>query len=292
MWNDGGFGGGYESMDTSGQFGGGGYMQDNQFASPTSSSQEKKRSSSKAQSVIPCTIKQLNSAIYDRANDVFKLPYTDLIQVTFVGVIRSAQESSTNIVYTVNDMTGEDIVVKKWVNENEESDEERERRSACRENTYVQVTGNLKSFQENSRSVIAFNLVPITDFNQLTHHTLEVVHAHLVLQKEPEICGNTPGVGMTPGKGGYQGGTMINTPGKMETSGFGGSALGLSGVKLQVHELISSTNSEEGMGLATIRQRLRAVPEMQIRNAIEFLSNEGHIYTTVDDEHYRSTDSG
>lgn len=29
-------------MDTSGQFGGGGYMQDNQFASPTSSSQEKK----------------------------------------------------------------------------------------------------------------------------------------------------------------------------------------------------------------------------------------------------------
>ena len=40
-------------------------------------------------------------------------------QVTFIGVIRSAQESSTNIVYTVNDMTGEDMKVKKWVNENE-----------------------------------------------------------------------------------------------------------------------------------------------------------------------------
>ena len=28
----------------------------------------------------------------------------------------------------------------------------------------------------------------------------------------------------------------------------------------------------------------------QIRNAIEFLSNEGHIYSTVDDEHYKLTD--
>lgn len=39
--------------------------------------------------------------------------------MTFIGVIRSATESSTNIVYMVNDMTGDDIVVKKWINENE-----------------------------------------------------------------------------------------------------------------------------------------------------------------------------
>ncbi|KAK3727821.1 hypothetical protein QZH41_008240 [Actinostola sp. cb2023] len=275
---------------TSSSFSDGGYMQDNQFASPTASSQEKKRSNNKAQSIIPCTIKQLNSATYDQANDVFKLSYTNLMQVTFVGVIRSAQESSTNIIYMINDMTGEDIMVKKWINENEESEEERERRSACRENTYVRVTGNLKSFKEDSRSVIAFHLSPVTDFNQITHHTLEVIHAHLVLQKDPEVSGNP--IGMTPGKGSFQGGSMMNTPGKNDSSLGGGNSLGLAGIQLQVHQIISSANNEEGMGLATIRQQLRAVPEMQIRSAIEFLSNEGHIYSTVDDEHYKSTDSG
>jgi hypothetical protein len=59
--------------------------------------------------------------------------------------------------------------------------------------------------------------------------------------QEPELCGTTPGVGATPGKGGYQGGTMINTPGRLDTSygsggggGGGGNALGLSGIQLQV----------------------------------------------------------
>lgn len=40
------------------------------------------------------------------------------LQVSVVGVIRDAQESATNIMYTINDMTGEDIIVRKWL-ENE-----------------------------------------------------------------------------------------------------------------------------------------------------------------------------
>ena len=38
-----------------------------------------------------------------------------VFQVTIVGVIRDAQESATNITYKVNDMTGEDIIVRKWI---------------------------------------------------------------------------------------------------------------------------------------------------------------------------------
>ena len=37
------------------------------------------------------------------------------LQVAIVGVIRDAQESATNIMYTINDMTGEDIIVRKWL---------------------------------------------------------------------------------------------------------------------------------------------------------------------------------
>lgn len=36
-------------------------------------------------------------------------------QVTIVGVIRDAQESATNIMYTISDMTGDDLLVRKWI---------------------------------------------------------------------------------------------------------------------------------------------------------------------------------
>lgn len=52
-----------------------------------------------------------------------------------------------------------------------------------RENTYVRVFGHLKSFKENSRSLIAFGLSPVTDFNEITYHMLDVVHSHLALSK-------------------------------------------------------------------------------------------------------------
>ena len=47
-----------------------------------------------------------------------------------------------------------------------------------RENTYVRIFGNIRSFQ-NQRSLAAFNIKAIEDMNQLTTHLLEVVHSHL-----------------------------------------------------------------------------------------------------------------
>ena len=47
-----------------------------------------------------------------------------------------------------------------------------------RENTYVRIFGNIRSFQ-NQRSLAAFNITAIEDMNQLTTHLLEVVHSHL-----------------------------------------------------------------------------------------------------------------
>ena len=36
-------------------------------------------------------------------------------QVTVVGVIREVQESATNMLYKVDDMTGDSIIVRKWI---------------------------------------------------------------------------------------------------------------------------------------------------------------------------------
>ena len=47
----------------------------------------------------------------------------------------------------------------------------------------MRIVGHLKSFKENSRSLIAFYLTPVTDFNEITYHMLDVIHSHLALSK-------------------------------------------------------------------------------------------------------------
>lgn len=47
------------------------------------------------------------------------------------------------------------------------------RAAELNEGTYVRVIGNLKAFG-TKRSLQGFRLIPIVDFNELTHHFLEV----------------------------------------------------------------------------------------------------------------------
>ena len=47
----------------------------------------------------------------------------------------------------------------------------------------MRAVGHLKSFKENSRSLIAFSLSPVLDFNEITHHMFDVIHSHLALSK-------------------------------------------------------------------------------------------------------------
>jgi hypothetical protein len=50
----------------------------------------------------------------------------------------------------------------------------------------VRVIGHLRSFM-SKRNVMAFRIIPITDFNELTMHFLEVIHAHLYNTRGPAV---------------------------------------------------------------------------------------------------------
>ncbi|KAI0238064.1 hypothetical protein LSAT2_011308, partial [Lamellibrachia satsuma] len=58
-----------------------------------------------------------------------------------------------------------------------------------------------------------------------------------------------------------------------------------------VQAVIRGCPDEQGISVNNIAQKLRGLPPQSLKEAIEFLSGEGHIYSTVDDEHYRSTDA-
>lgn len=57
-----------------------------------------------------------------------------------------------------------------------------------------------------------------------------------------------------------------------------------------VMNAIKSCQSEHGVKVETVVEQLPGRSEQQVRQVIDFLSAEGHIYSTIDDDHYRTTD--
>ncbi|XP_071807200.1 replication protein A 32 kDa subunit-B-like isoform X2 [Asterias amurensis] len=277
MWNN--QGGGFSDQGQSSQ--GGGYYQSQggnagQFSSPSTGGGTKGK---RVQNLIPCTIAQILQAT--QIDDHFKIGEVEIYQVSVVGLIRSVEMAATNILYKVDDRTGPVLDVRQWV-ESDENAEEQVQPNVLGENTYVKVIGNIRTFG-GKRSIAPFKIKPITDMNDLTLHMLETVHTHMLLTKRKHSAsGDFGGSMMTPAKGGMG-----------STSGYVSAAPsnGLNDTQSQVHKLITECNDDQGVSVNYLASSMKRVSQDKIREALEFLSNEGHIYSTIDDDHYKSTDS-
>ncbi|KAK3585005.1 hypothetical protein CHS0354_024919 [Potamilus streckersoni] len=273
MWNN---QGGFQGYG--GDQGGGGYMSPGAGGFGASQPDEK-RARSRVQSIMPCTVAQILSAT--QTEDKFFSGPNEISQVTLVGLVRSVNETPTRLDYEVDDMTGPHLEVKQFV-DNDDSVPDNEKVQALQENTYVRVCGHVRAFG-GKRNIVAFKIVPIREMNELTCHILEVIHSSVALSK----MHNQPDGGMANVNGSMKmetGYTNSNTNG-------GGMFNGLSQVQSQVHTAIRNTLTDQGISVEIVCKQLRGVPEKAVRDAIEFLSSEGHIYSTIDDEHYKATDS-
>ncbi|XP_077193229.1 replication protein A 32 kDa subunit isoform X2 [Paroedura picta] len=269
MWNA-GFNSGFGSSSM-----GGGYTESpGGFGSQAT--QGEKKSRSRSQNLVPCTVSQLLSA--EQIEEVFKVQGVEISQVVIMGIIRQAEKAPTNILYKVDDMTAAPMDVRQWV----DTDEAGSENVVVPPGTYVKVVGHLRSFQ-NKKSLVAFKLMPLEDMNMLTTHMLEVVNAHMSLRKESLLSTS------------MLGSRSFAPSGMANASRYGGSlsmpVSGLSPHQSQVLNLIKSCMSTEGISLQELKSQLHNMNVATIKKAVEFLSSEGHIYSTVDDEHFKSTDA-
>merc|ERR1712157_207253 len=86
------------------------------------------------------------------------------------------------------------------------------------------------------------------------------------------------------GGGGF--GNQNNQQQQQMNSGF----QGVSGLKGQVLQIIAHPqygNSETGCNVETVFSSLSNQDVNAIREAIDDLCNDGHIYSTIDDDHYK-----
>ncbi|KAG5444109.1 DNA-directed RNA polymerase I subunit rpa2 [Clonorchis sinensis] len=244
---------------------GGGYM-----ASAAGASISKKATNQG--STVPCTCAEILAATQE--GDRFISPLgLEFSQVTLLGVVRSVNESATRIEYEIDDYTGPFVPVKMFV-EDQDSLPAGQQSRPFRELSYVRVHGHVRNFQ-GAKQIIAFRVLPVTDMNELTTHIMEVIYTRMLNTKAK--LDEASGANLS----------KINS----SATNFGGNvANGLTALQNQILAIVRAFVGERGIPVTQLSEKLRGIPERQIRENLDFLSGEGYVYSTVDDDHFRATE--
>lgn len=231
-------------------------------------------------------MKQVNNASHDPVESSFRVDGHELTHVRLIGMVVAVNPRQTNVSFTITDGTAS-VEVKRFYHaeENEKMDEEVEK---YRKGSYVIVTGRLSMYQE----VINFTaeqLKPLEDWNQLTHHFLQVIHTHLLLTRGRL----KDGLHTTPMKGAAP--PNFHTP----TQKFSGMAMQtpqqedseFNPAQQMVLRALDASMSEEGTSIQHITSQLAGrLTSDDISNALNYLTNEGHVYSTIDEFHFKKTE--
>lgn len=136
---------------------------------------------------------------------------------------------------------------------------------------YVRIVGAVKMYN-SKRSILAHAIHLVTSPDQITHHILSTIYAHLNLTRGPvQSYGNAA----IPGNYG------MNNNQAAFTGDF-------NRVQYEIIKTIKNGDTDQtGVPVSDIRARLRAFAgDHEVNDAITFLMNEGHIMTGIDEDRY------
>lgn len=243
------------------------------FSSPSAGAKEVKKNLIKH--IVPVTAQLINQCTQvEGENSVYEYASMNFHQVCFIGIIRNVIKRANDTTYLIDDMTSSEVNVKLQSDDPDdmESEEAKPHQIQFMENQYVKVFGIIKSLQ-GEKIVQAFRILPVKELNEVTHHMLECMNASIHYSQKADGSCEMPSGGDNPLK------NMNN----------GNSGLG--SCNSQVSDLIKQCKSSQGMHINEICDYLKSFSKTKIQDALEFLSTEGHVYSTIDDEHFKSTES-
>ncbi|CAH1432608.1 unnamed protein product [Lactuca virosa] len=272
-------------FDGAAAFSGGGFMpsQATQNTDPAPSSTTKNRDT---HTLIPLTVKQINKALLSNDDKVnFLIDGVDVNNVKLVGMILNKAERVTDVSFLLDDGTGR-IDCNRWVHEPVDTKE----MEAIKEGMYVRVHGQLKGFQ-GKKQLVVFGIKPVVDFDEITHHFVECIYVHSyntkLLKQQPGSSG-TSNQSHMPSSG-------INTQSYQTapSNQFTGQYVvnGLNGVDKMVLDYLllpANLSRESGVHVEEIAMQLGLSLD-KIREAIDGMVIEGLIYSSIDDNHFKST---
>lgn len=276
----GGGGGGFANNDNN--FGGGGGTQD--------SAEKKSRRSYDDQTLIPVTISMAMKTQSDVSGGDGTMVLEDgrsLHMVKIIGAVRSVDTQSTNIFYVLEDGTGV-CDVKQWVDDNEPAAVTEMTKGAAIENVYVKVIGMIKEY-EGKKQIVANSVHRLLSGNELTHHLLEVMYSTEKFERADSIVppimnmqnnNNNKSMGYNDNSSSGQGAEIGN--------GGGGNPVDMNkNSVMEVFQRLNDEASETGTSVQQCIAELPHISEADVRDAINFLSEEGQLYSTIDENHFK-----
>jgi replication factor A2 len=235
----------------------------------------KARRSYDEQTMVPVTIRMCLGAMPDEISEgVGGLQLEDgrrLYHVRFVAAVRSFEDFSTNVVYTLEDGTGL-MEVKQWLDDNHCTAIAEMRQHTLKENIYLKVVGQIKEY-DGKKMVVAESIRVLSTGNELAHHMLEVVYAGETFKRKDSI--------VAP-----QSSMMFNTNTVKGSALHANSSDG--GWKDELLRFIRMEGDKSDMGVsidACIKYIGR--PSSEVHQAVADFSSNGNLYSTIDENYYK-----
>ncbi|PKA59243.1 Replication protein A 32 kDa subunit A [Apostasia shenzhenica] len=261
-------------------FSGGGFMA-SQAAQPTDSTLSKNRAS---HGVLPLTVKQIKDA-YQSSEDKSTL-FVDGIgipNVCLLGIVMNKMEKATDVSFALDDGTGR-VNVIRWVNETADRNEV----AVIQNGVYVLVIGSLKSLH-GKLQVTSFSIRLVVDYNEVPLHFIHCIQIHAEHTRKKigspfQLPGNSVNsnhilIGVRESRPAANHPSIPTSKGNAEDDIYK--------LVLDVFEEPESLTSDHGLHVDEVVKKL-GIPLNKIKEAIDYHVDVGHIYSTIDDYHFKS----
>jgi len=251
---------------------------------------EKKRA--RAQNLVPVHVREINEA----PEEGLVIEGRPVGMVEFVGTVKSVDVQASKTLYTVEDYTGS-ISAVHWTDGDKASGSD----ETINEGDEVRVAGVVRS-TKGEKHIMVFRVAPIQGGQaEADAHKLEVVYAKMkirqLVDKENAAIGVNGGGGGSSGLsnsmvGGFGGSTGMNGAGGGGGAGSGAGGSSFSNNKHEaVFKMLQGCNRDEGLHRDEVLQGLKGrLNKKEVDDALTYLSDEGHIYATMDEDHFKTTD--
>ncbi|EDW13418.1 replication protein A 32 kDa subunit [Drosophila mojavensis] len=220
---------------------------------------------SSGEGIISLLVKQ----ILDSPEGNFKMFDVTYALVCVVGIVRNVETSSTKITYTLEDHSGR-IDAHYWLEEGDAI-----KAPDVMINNYVKIYGSVRP-QAGQKVLMVFKLINVLDPNEVCTHVLEALHSRYKAE-EYHVKGNSS---HAPSNS-----TMSN----VSASQSNAIVAGLDSKQLAVFQAIKSNCSEEGINRRELKAKFSHISQTELNNILDFMISEGHIYSSIDPDHFICT---
>mmetsp|Transcript_13921 Transcript_13921/g.39086 ORF Transcript_13921/g.39086 Transcript_13921/m.39086 type:complete len:273 (+) Transcript_13921:143-961(+) len=260
-----------------GDTGGGGFSNnDNNYGGGSQSSPSKQRRNYDEQTLIPITISMAFKARSDPSGGDDTLVLEDgrpLHSAKIIAAVRHVDIQSTNILFTLEDGTGA-MDVKQWLDDNDPEEIQSLKQQNAKDHIYVKVIGQIKDY-DGKKQLVANSVHRLSSGNELTHHFLEVIYSAEKFKQADSIVSAPISNGMAFGN------NNLMQP-KIEGGPEG------SGIKDRVLRFLRENDEGEmGVSIDSCIEQMKDIAESDIREAAENLSEEGQIYSTINESYFK-----